>query len=241
MSFHDPESDLSVLNRNAFDLEVRVNPLTHQVLKIAQKIWEKTDGLFDCTVASVLVRFKFLPKTPFNANLHPKASYEDIQLLPGDRVRYKKRLILDLGGIAKGFAVDQAVKELKRHGISNGSVNAGGDIRVFGRRKKTVYLRCPENLGRLIPLSGLTNAAIATSGAYHSLRRFKGRSISHFANPKNRRLFSRDYSVTVFADDCITADALTKPVMILEDPHAAFLKKFRAKALILKRDMCYEK
>ena len=75
----------------------------------------------------------------------------------------KVPLTLDLGGIAKGFAVDKAVEALKQCGATSGYVNAGGDLRVFGDVSQSIQIRNPGNSSELMSLGSLANGAIATS------------------------------------------------------------------------------
>src|SRR4029078_3507060 len=88
-------------------------------------------------------------------------------------------LSLDLGGLAKGFAVDRAVEALQLDGVSSAVVNAGGDVRVFGARSSTIHVRhpsCPQTLAHTIQLH---RAALATSSPCFTERVWRGRRVSH--------------------------------------------------------------
>src|ERR1700746_1782991 len=113
MSFHDPNSLLSRANREAFDRPVSVDDKTFQVLTIARDFYLLSGGLFDPTIAPILQRTEFLPAFD-EGPTESEASFADVELLSHNRVRFRRPGIrLDLGGIAKGFAVDQAMAALE--------------------------------------------------------------------------------------------------------------------------------
>ncbi len=234
MSFHDETSDVSNINRFAYKQPVSVHPFTYKVLKTAQVISIQTNGLFDCTIAPLLIRWKYLPAKATSQN-DLAGNFQDLQILPSRKVKFKKPLAVDLGGIAKGFAVDQAVKELKMQGISYGSVNAGGDLRIFGNRQQPLYVRSMVNPGNIFLLGFARQLAFATSAHYFSLKQWQKKQVSAILNPKDKSLCLLPASVSVFAPLCMTADALTKAVMLEGNPRAFFLKKFSACAIIFKK------
>src|SRR5262249_4163001 len=130
MSFHDPGSDVSRLNREAKAGAIAVDPWTFEVLAIAQDLHRCSGGAFDIAVAPLLQDLGLLPATERHEGTPSKCNA--IDLLPGCRVRFRNPGVrIDLGGIAKGFAVDRAVAVLKEHRLPPGLVNAGGDIAAF--------------------------------------------------------------------------------------------------------------
>jgi thiamine biosynthesis lipoprotein len=161
MSFHDPASELSRLNREASGAPVKVNEWTYHVLSMAREIAAASHGVFDPTVAPTLQRWGLLP----SSSKPPQSSgdWRDLELLPNLQVRFARSLTLELGGIAKGFAVDCAVAALQTGGVESGLVNAGGDLRAFGPRTQSVQLRDPRLPGRLVKSFHLSNEALATS------------------------------------------------------------------------------
>jgi len=139
---------------------------------------------------------------------------------------------LDLGGIAKGFAVDKAVEVLKSNGITSASVNAGGDLRVFGSLPKPVQIRDPKNPNHLIDIGSIQNGAIATSSLYFAKR---DRRPSYIINPitndesKLHVNFSESYSI--IANECVYADALTKVLALSNGHHHSCFEHFSAQAI----------
>jgi thiamine biosynthesis lipoprotein len=226
MSFHDPQSDVSRINRNGFPTCAVVHPWTWQVLKAAQQFARDSDSVFDITVGSLLSEANHLPRTGHRSTC--RATWRDIFLGKNCEVFCRRPVIVDLGGIAKGFAVDRAVKALRRAGVSSGVVNAGGDLRVFGSRSREVHLRSATSPAVISEVLRLRNRAIATSATYFE----PGALI----DGRTRRSVKSSISVTVAAGDCTTADALTKIVFMLREKAAPLLERYRADALILERD-----
>jgi thiamine biosynthesis lipoprotein len=219
MSFHDPRSDVSRLNRRAWRTPLRVHPWTCAVLHEALRVASASGGLFDVTVAPRLVRWGQLPRPAGAPSPHPRAWAGDVILLPGQRVRFRRRLWIDLGGIAKGFAVDRAVDALRAAGVDAGVVNAGGDLRVFGAHDQAVHVRDPGAPGRMLPLALLRNRALATSAIYFSGRPHRGSHASAIAHPARAHPFAGTHSVSTVASRCVRADAWTK-VLLLAGPAA---------------------
>lgn len=213
MSFHHPRSDVGRMNLLAWRAPMRVHPWTYAVLEEAQRVAGASGGLFDISVAHRLVAHRLLPARRGAPAPDRRATYRDIRLLPGFRVRFARPLLLDLGGIAKGFAVDQAVERLRAAGVRSGVVNAGGDLRCFGPLTERVHVRHPRSPALLVPLADLRDGAIATSAAYFSRRRYAGRDVSAQVHPRRPGFVPVD-SVSVAAARCVTADAWTKVLLL---------------------------
>lgn len=232
MSFHDPDSTLSRINCEAFTRPVVADDATFHVLQTAQALYSLSNGVFDPTIAPHLESAGFLPKS--HANLHPKkTSFDDVELLPGNRVRFRQaRIRLDLGGIAKGFAVDQAVSALRRKGTECGLVNAGGDLRAFGSHPFTIGIRDPHRLGKVLTSFLIKNLALATSAHYFAGRLKPGATVGPFVDPRLGRFRGALASVSVAAQSALVADALTKIVMLDPDNSLPLLQRFAAESLV---------
>jgi FAD:protein FMN transferase len=233
MSFHDPESDVSRMNRDACYKLVRVHPWSWCVLTSAQEFSRDTDGIFDITMARQLVKWNYLPR--YGARFG-RGNWRDIILEGASHVRFRRPLLIDFGGIAKGFAVDRAVEILKRKRVMAGIVNAGGDLRVFGSASQLVHLRHPKQPNRAAGAVRLRERAIATSGIYFARRTNRGRCVSPMLNGRTGRAVCELISVTVGAADCMTADALTKVVFAQRECAAPLLAQYSADALLLEQD-----
>lgn len=236
MSYHDPASDVSRLNRDAASHPVAVNPWTWQVLRAARHFSEASNGLFDITVAPTLARLGYLPRHADFPRACGHASWRDIELLPHHHVRFHRKLHVDLGGIAKGFAVDQAIASLQHHGAHAGRVNAGGDLRRFGNGAEPLHVRHPHAPTVLLPLADIADGAAATSAGYFAPRQRGGHTISPHIHPHTGKPLSSCISATVLAADCMSADALTKIVLADCPASLPVLAHFAARALLLERD-----
>jgi thiamine biosynthesis lipoprotein len=148
-------------------------------------------------------------------------------------VRFLRPLALDLGGIAKGFAVDSAIDILRQEDVTAAVVNAGGDLRVFGAKPSTIHLRhpsCPQTFAHTIHLR---QSALATSSPCFTQRHWHGHQVSHLVDPIRRKAITGPVSVSVRACQCWLADALTKVVLSAPDRAQALLAKYQAEAYVL--------
>jgi thiamine biosynthesis lipoprotein len=230
MSVHDPDSELSRLNREALRGPVGVGPLVFEVVRRALQIASESGGAFDPTVAPLLAEWGLLP----SALRRKKAgSWRDLLLLPGSKIQFLKPLALDLGGIAKGFAVDSAVESLMRSGVKRAVVNAGGDLRVFGGQSSTICLRHPAQPQLAMEGIQLRDSALATSSPCFTQKRWHGKLVSHLVNMKTRDPIIGAKSVSVKASECWVADALTKVVLNAPQRANGLLSKYTAEALVL--------
>jgi thiamine biosynthesis lipoprotein len=231
MNVHDRASELSRVNAEAFLRPVKVSDETFAVLERGLDIARTSGGAFDFTVAPVLAHWGLLPAA---LRRHTQGDWRDVVLQRGNRVRFARPLAIDLGGIAKGFAVDAAIASLRAGNVISASVNAGGDLRVFGSSSSRIHLRHPfsgQPVSNSIPLH---NAALATSSPCFTLRQWRGRTISHLINPQNRRAITAGISVSVRAGECWLADALTKVVLNTNAANATrLLKANHAEAFLL--------
>jgi len=238
MSFHDRLSDVSRMNREAFPKGVNVHPWTWQVMEASKRFAEESDGTFDITVAPWLTKLNFLPHRGYQFS--PTASSRDIFLRGNYEVFFRRGLTVDLGGIAKGFAVDRAVDALKENGIECGIVNAGGDLRTFGLASQLVHLRLPADPRRVAGAVRLRQRAMATSGIYFERRKYRGKYVGPLLDGRtgqSSRDLSRDLiSVSVAAAECMVADALTKIVFALREKSAGLLAQCQADALLLEHE-----
>jgi len=230
MSAHDVSSDLGRLHAASPGQPVALHPWTWRVLAAAERMRQRTRGIFDVIAAGAAAEERGdLPpwSKPAPPAGRPPAR---LKLLSRHRASLSGPARIDLGGIAKGFAVDQAVRALKRAGLPWGLVNAGGDLRGFGPRTWTIHLRHPAAPGQLLPRE-ICNCAVATSAPYFSKTMQDGRLTSALFDARSLRFITEPISATVFAPTCLVADALTKT--ILAGGESTVLNDYRARALLL--------
>lgn len=228
MNFHDSKSDVGRLNSSAASSPVSVHPLTWAVLKAAKQFSMMTAGALDITVPP-----RWREKQLAAAETDPKTygDWNDIILTNRTEVFFCRPLLIDLGGIAKGFAVDRATETLTEEGVEGGVVNAGGDLRVFGRDWHTVQIRHPLDLAPSGREIRLRERSLATSAVPQGHPNFS--NTRPFVDGRTGRVITASLSATVTASDCMTADALTKAAIIMGRQAIPLLRQHGASALLL--------
>jgi thiamine biosynthesis lipoprotein len=234
MSFHETHSDIARLNRAPILTAQQVDPRTYEVLSWAQKISSLSDGAFDITVGGKLVAAGFLPKPEGAEWPSEEVNFRDLSLLSDNRVLLRRRAWIDLGGIAKGYAVDRAAATLKHNGVGSGIVNAGGDLYVFGV-PQPIHIRHPEDASWLFSLGTLTDSAVASSSGCFTERPEDGDSADPLVDPRRNTTVRWQQSVTVVAPRCLIADGLTKVVRLAPRRAAKILPQFGAQAIVIDR------
>lgn len=230
MSAFDPESDVGRINRLAVGDALDIDPWTADVLRLSLELHRASGGLFDCGIAPELAAWGMLPPAP---SAIAGSSITRLSFAAAGTIRVSAPLRLDLGGIAKGYAVDRAADAMRACGARGGLINAGGDLRVFGPEQEAIHLRDPGNPARLRLAGWLGDGACATSATYFSRRDVGGHEVSALVDPRNRQPMRTRRSYSVFAPCCAVADALTKVVAVSQDAHHPCLERYDAHALIL--------
>jgi len=199
-----PGSDLARINSGVLHNPIGLHPDTWRVLRLAQRLHDLTDGVFD----------PCLPAQP--------GSLRDVELGAEPMLVCHAAVEIDLGGIAKGYAVDRAVEKLIEHGCRTGLVNAGGDLRVFGEREEPILLREADAGFRQVTLE---NSALAVSDVDATDRPAEHQGYyTRNGEPTVRRY------AAVIAKDAATADALTKCVLFCSPEQTAqVLRELEAK------------
>jgi FAD:protein FMN transferase len=245
MSFHESGSDVSRLNRDASTTAVKVDPWTFHVLEAALELHRRSDGAFDITTATTLQRLGVLPdlsilpdrNCSMAENHAPCRSAAQIELLPNCQVRFHSGdTLIDLGGIAKGFAADRAIDALRERCIPSALVNAGGDVVAFGARSYPIHIRDPRDPTQVLCEIELQNEALATSSARFDPFRSGRAGTPEIIDPKTERPATSIAGATVLAPTCMIADALTKVVMIACEAAGALLEHYDANALMISGD-----
>ena len=218
-------SDVTRINRSAGKEWVQVSPETMEVIQKAQEISELSEGGFDITIGPLteLWRKAREKKTPPSIeDVKGKldlVNFKNIGIDPEGKVLLKKKgMAIDLGGIAKGYAVDRAFELLKSLGYKNLIVNAGGDLRVGGFKNNQLWsigIQNPRESQKLLARISVSNTALATSGDYEKFFLYQAKRYHHIFNPKDGFPTDGCQSVTIFSKDGMTADALATAVFVL--------------------------
>jgi thiamine biosynthesis lipoprotein len=232
MSFHDPASDVSRINYAPVGQVIDVHASTYEVLRTASSISLATNGIFDVNCASKLAEWGYLPRLECESPTYCPGGHI-LDLLGGQRVKKTGIGWVDLGGIAKGYAVDLAIAALRDAGIRSACVNAGGDLRTFGEVTYQVAIRCPERPMEIGLQTQVREGALATSATYFSRRTVDDLECSAIINGSNGQPVTNGFSVSVRAPTCMIADALTKLVLATANPNHAVLQQFGASAFII--------
>jgi thiamine biosynthesis lipoprotein len=130
----------------------------------------------------------------------------------------KKGMAIDLGGIAKGYAVDKAFELLRDLGYKNLIVNAGGDLRVGGSKPEgpwSIGIQHPRDPEKILARISLSDTAVATSGDYEKFFIHQGKRYHHILNPRNGFPAEGCQSVTILHKEGIMADALATAIFVL--------------------------
>ena len=172
---------------------------------------------------------------PMSATRRPEGSWRDIELRSDGKVRFHRPLWIDLGGIAKGYAVDRAAQCLRARGASFSVVNAGGDIRVSGQPTESIALDAepgtPSSTDAL-PVIELKDGSIASSSGHRQRRWHQRRECGPHVDGVHRTPAATDRFVCVIAKQCVMADALTKVVMAKGADSTSLLRDLGASAHI---------
>lgn len=243
MSFHEAASDVSRLNRDAARKSVAVDARTFTVLRRAAEIAAASGGVFDVCTAATIVAWGFLPRPDAAPPPDPAASWRDIILESGNSVRFAKPLWIDLGGIAKGYAVDMALAAMNLAPGVQCVINAGGDLRVAGPASEQIALRLPHLFpGPLadaaipaieIPAIEIMDGSLASSSGHEHARAAGGRTVGPHVDGVSGGSASTTRFVSVAATECMVADALTKVVMAGGAASEPVLRRFGATAYLL--------
>jgi thiamine biosynthesis lipoprotein len=226
MSVHDPMSDISIMNHldgGELPKKIQVHPWTYEVLLIAKKIFEETGGLFDCGACEHHENQK---------NCRISSTLQSIECVPHHNIIIHHPVFMDLGGIAKGYAVDRGIEILKSFGIENAIINAGGDIRVIGDRFFTIQLREFKHQGACIRLGDLKDGAIATSSTLFECHHIQT-GVTKLIHPKTGKRIKDYLSYSIVAPTCVIADSLTKALAIEQNIDAPYFKTFGAIPIIV--------
>lgn len=258
MSDYRSDSEISKVNLNAFDRPVKVSKPTFEVLQRSLEFSRFSDGAFDITVGPLVELWRSAAEAnspPNDAEIgkaHAKVGYEKLLLDPNEMTVWftVNGMKLDLGGIAKGYAIDKAIEAMQAAGAVGGMVDIGGDIRCFGlpRQGKDNWLIGLQNplpieaeepndavgAEQVLLILKLTDAAIATSGHYRRFVLIDGKKHSHIMDSRTGAGAEGLSSATIISTDATSADALATIVSVMgAEKGLAFIEKIPQTEAIL--------
>ncbi|MFO1457172.1 MAG: FAD:protein FMN transferase [Steroidobacteraceae bacterium] len=224
MSTYKPASQLSRVNDRAAQEPVKVDRELFEVIRNALEFSRLTHGAFDVTYASVGYLYDFRAhQRPTEAQIEkalPGINWRNVRLDPvALTVKFDHAgMRIDLGGIAKGYAVDRAIGLLQARGIAHAVVTAGGDSRIIGDRfgrPWIVGIRHPDDPKRVITRIPLVDTAMSTSGDYERYFDENGVRYHHIIDPKTGHSASKVRSATILAPTAMQTDGLSKTAFVL--------------------------
>jgi len=218
-------SDVSRLSRSSGKEWAKVSPETFEVIQRVQKISELSDGAFDITIAPLLPLWRKAretgvpPPSEEVKKVLDLVNFRNLLIRPDGKVFLKKKgMAIDLGGIAKGYAVDRAFGILASLGYKNLIINAGGDLRTKGFKNNqpwSIGIQHPRSAEKVMATVSVSDSAIATSGDYEKYFLHQGKRYHHILNPKTGFPADGCQSVTILSKEGMMADALATAVFVL--------------------------
>jgi len=245
LSRHHQASDVTRLSESSSGSTVANE--TVEVIALGLDVAQRSDGAFDLTLGRLKALWGFdeeNPTVPDQGALSATLSGIGPTALSLDGRQVNKRtpqLQVDLGGIAKGYAVDRAITVLKEHGVTSAAVNAGGDMYLLGQRPERSWrigIQHPRQKETVLETVQVRDQAVVTSGDYERFFEEAGIRYHHIFDPQNGLPARGCQSVTIIADSVAMADALATAVFVL-GPEAGlqFLTKYpQAEGLIVAAD-----
>lgn len=211
----------------AVDRPMKIPDELFNVIELCQRYSKLTNGAFDISIDPVTRLWQFdqaaedIPKEETINSALKFVGFNGIDLdkEKGTIELDREGMSLDLGGAAKGYAVDKAVEKLKEFGIKAGIVNAGGDLRVFGKKPDgkswSIGIQDPEYSDRIIGAIKLTDMALVTSGDYERYIVYKGVKYHHIIDPKTGLPARGCKSVSVVYIKAFDADILSTAIFVM--------------------------
>ena len=196
----------------------------HEVLTIARSLYEATQGSFDITARPLIELWREAPerrRVPAHSALAAarlESTWDAIELSEGTARKSLPTVRVDIDGIAKGYAIDQAVEVLQRSGASGGMIDVGGDLRIFGQGPEdqhwTVGIRSPFE-DRVWAEIEVESGAVCSSGDYARFVEVGGQRFNHIIDPRTGSPASETHAVTVVGPDAAIADAWATALSVL--------------------------
>lgn len=224
MSPYIESSELARINSEAHQHLVQTSDELYRLIQRSIEFSELTEGAFDITFASAGFLYDYRDrKRPSQSQLQAASGLINYRnLVMNDQTRSiefsRTGVRIDLGGIAKGYAVDRCIQLLQKRDIRHALVTAGGDSRMIGDRwgrPWTIGVRDPRSEDQVVALIPLEDVAVSTSGDYERYFEEDGVRYHHIIDPKSGDSARELRSVTIIGPDATTTDALSTSVFVL--------------------------
>ncbi len=233
---YNSDSEVSMINRQAGLNPVLISSDTMQALQLAKKFGDISRGAFDITIGPLLELWGFAQEEAGLGVTEPDidsvrkakfyVDYNALELNSGKSrndsgtARLKKRgMRIDVGAFSKGYVADRAMQVLKKNGIANALISAGGTILALGKRPEStlwrIGIRHPRKPQSFLTVVLLTDKAVSTSGDYEKFYKKNGKKRTHIIDPRTGMPVEKMQSVTVIAKSAVESDALSTALFVL--------------------------
>jgi thiamine biosynthesis lipoprotein len=238
-------NNTNILNSSKKNIKITFDSYFIDLIKKGVYFSEISDGKFDITIFSILKLYGF-PEGPYNIpdnrsikEAIKNGSFRNINI-NNNMIIKKSDFLIDLGAYAKGWIVDQAIEKMKKAGIKQGIVNAGGDMYCLGDKNGdgwTIGIQNPDNKNNTLSVVKLKNKAVVTSGDYERFFIKDGKKYIHIFNAKTYLPADNYRSVSVIADTTEMADGLSTVFFLMDTKEIGRLcKKYNTPVLLYNLD-----
>ena len=222
MSPYKPGSEISFINNNAPTTTITISDEMANIIDRSLYFSSISDSAFDITFASIGYRYDYRKQVEPSARMIelslPSINYRHIDL-NNNKLRFNDSGVrIDLGGIAKGYAVDRAIQIVKQCGIEEALISAGGDTKILGEKQGKSWIigiQHPRKKNEMALVLPLSNTAISTSGDYQRFFIRDGQRIHHIINPATGKSAPESWSATVTGPNALATDALSTTIFVL--------------------------
>lgn len=241
MSIYESTSEISSLNHMAGSSSLSISPEIYDLIRRSIAYSKLTNGAFDITALPLKKIWQTVEQIPTEAQIYRAkklVNYRNIVFSDNKIMLKYSGMGVDLGGIAKGFAVDKVVELLKSRGIASGVINFGGSVFVLGE-ERSVGIQTPfGKKGTYIGTIRVKNKAVVTSGAYENYRVINGTAYQHILDPHTGYPVNNELlAVTLIGAKAEELDALATGVCVMGIQKGYdLLKKRQIDAIFIKKD-----
>lgn len=232
-------------NRSVPGVSMKFPDEVHALLLRSNRVKHQSSGAFSPALGSLNRLWGFSlpnpPSSPPQTDQIERLKKDSINcvIMNGQKSwkRSNRQCLLDFGAIAKGYALEQGMKVLKSHGIEHAIINAGGDIRVSGKRGKRAWkigIRHPRHEKEVVATIDIkSDLSIVTSGDYERSYIYQGRRYHHILNPETGMPASKVQSATVIAADAVSADAWSTALFVMGSRGLKIIEKLGMDAILV--------
>lgn len=231
----DKSSEISKINNNP-GKPIKVSSLTYKTLKLAKKYNQISNGYYDITVGRIVSLWDFnkkkLPDPKDLAKARKTVKPDELLLLKGNRVQISDGMMLDLGSLLKGLAVDIAQRQLEKEGVTQGLITTGSSTTLIGKKaggeKWAVGVQHPRKANEILGVIEGSNITISTSGDYQQYFYKNNKRYNHIINPSTGYPQDKFMSVTIISNkSSVETDILSTAIFAMGPKKGlAFAKKY---------------